>query len=362
MASSPTAPAAGESVSGAEYAQRFGALLRRNRRRRPLELRRLAARSGHTLSPQDLLAYERGQRVLDPQLLERLCDLYGIPFESILPEHRAVVIDLEQRKLTVGGTVYPLPDSDDPAPHLQRYVRIVNRLRSQPMRGPATLRREDAEALAEALELDADDVTELLAEVIGQDAAARRRTFMLRSGTGTLAAVVVVGAGASALDARASESETVVLAAAEIPYEDAGKDAGGDEQAGDGEQVTIPPSERVAGPDLVPSASLPPAPESDESPADEAHEPEAHEPEFEDETNIDAPGGPVTIEREDYEAEKDEDEAQEADSGAAHSADDAGDEDIEDETVIDAEGGPVMIERDEWEAEQEEDEGEDSRD
>lgn len=336
------ATAAGGTLAGPaipdDYARRLGALLRRRRHRRSMSARMLARTSGSGLSAGDLRAYERGQRPVDPATLQRLCDLYGVEVESLLPEHRGIILDFDRRELVVGGDTFALPETDDPAPALERYVRAVNRLRSRPMRSPATLRRDDTEALAEALELDADEVADLLADIIGADAAARRRATAVRSGAGTLAAVVVIGAASPAVQSRDSRGDAITLTAEEV--EPAGSQSGG----AVGAPLAVPPSATVRGPDLTPEP--PPASSADEAtdapPDDRGRSGDAPgrggddgDDGIVDETGI---GEPLVIERDPGdEGDADGDEEAEEDG-----ADDEADAEIIDETGL---ADPVTIER-----------------
>lgn len=271
------------------YAERFGALLRRSRRERSLSVRQIAARTGHAFTAADLRAFERGEQPLDADVLRRLCTVYDVPLQS-LPEHQPIVIDLVSRELRVDGTAVPLSGSGRPREDLEQYVRLVNRLRSQPMRSPATLRRDDTEALAEALELEATEVMALLSEVIDTDAATRRRVLALRTGTSALAAVVVIGA-AVAMATRDSGAETAVLSSTSEPAADPGPGA---EEAPAGDAVApIPPTDTVFGPYPAVDRSLPP-------PA--AEDPPPPPAETEDETRL-APA--QTLEREDFDAAQD---------------------------------------------------------
>ncbi len=356
MTPSPSAaPVTREMLSSRRYAQRFGKLMQRHRRDRGEGLRSLARRRG--LTSNDLRAFERGERSLDPFLVERLCDLYGIPMEEVAADHDPLIIDLESGELRVGAESIAIPDTDDPTPALERYLGMIKRLRGKPMTNPATLRRDDTSVLAEALELDVEEVAALLHDLIGHHASTRRKVLALRSSSGTLAAVVVIGAASVTLapeggDDGADRSEAAPLTAAD---------------------VTEPefPTLEISAPPAAPSGPVPPDlqpyPEGQASEDDEPADPPGHEDdqpsgqeeagaapdsraeapdepvridriEEDDEsghTDVDAPGGPEVTERDDEEGTN----IDAPDGPTAIEREDEG------ETDINAPGGPVVIER-----------------
>ncbi|MFO8076440.1 MAG: helix-turn-helix domain-containing protein [Egibacteraceae bacterium] len=343
-------------VGSGDYARRFGRMLRRERRARGRSRRELAAASGQTVSARDLAAYERGTVRLDVADVEYLTDLYGLDLADVERGRQVVVIDLDAGQLNVAGEVVALPADADPGTALQRYVGVVNRLRSRPMRTPATLRTDDARALAEAFELDSEELIELLTEALGEHAAQRRRLQAVRGGGGSLAVVVVLGVAGATLGERGQAEVDEALAPAAARAAPEGLDA---EDA-----TALPEPEPLAdpatrfGPDLDPREAHEPAaaPSAAPSPQAEATPEPAPAPEpspspstdpgeeaFVDETNIDAPGGPVVIEAEEGE------EAETTEGEASDGGDDAtpGEEAFVDETNIDAPGGPVVIEAEE---------------
>ena len=324
----------------AAYPRRLGALLRGHRRARGLRRRALAASSGGHFRPGDLRDLEHGRRELSPDLLDAASAVYGIDVAAIEAARTSVVVDLDAGVLRVGDVTAPLPHDTEGT--LARYVELVNRLRSTPMRSPATLRSGDTRALAEALDLDEEEVVGLLTEAIGEEATARRKVAALRSGTGTLAAVVVLGGVAVALrddaprtsEARlaAESTEEVAETAApddgDVAVDDGGATAGDAAGAAGG-------TDALAAAEVTPSAPAqprtPPAPATsgdaaapDGDAGTDAPDPGTGDPgtgdpgtgdpgdvddaeaTFEDETDIDAPDGPVDIERDDADDEGDD--------------------------------------------------------
>ncbi len=364
-------------VEAQGYAARFGALLRKHRKSAGLRLADLGRASAGTVTVADLRAVERGRRRLDVAKLECLAALYGLEVAEVVPNRHTVLIDLERGRFRIGDEVMTLPDTADPGTYLDRYVRLVNRLRAQPMRNPATLREDDTIALAEAFQLDTDEIVELLAAAIGRNAAARRRLTTMRGGGGTLAAVVVLGAAVVALPERDGSGDAGDAAATGEAHAPASTtEPGAEEPGGVGEPayepVELADSAAVAGPhppapledrptEEAPAQQEPPgsppgatnretAASSSEGatgqagPATEAShaaggsgastdtsadaEP-IRDRDFDDETSVDAPDGPTVIE------------------GGDHADDDApAGGPVVDETGIDAPGGPTVIERD----------------
>ncbi len=308
MPPSAESPQTLDHVGSSDYARRFGRMLRRERRARRRSRQELAAKAGTTLSTADLGSYERGEVRLTVADVERLTDLYDLDLSEVERGRQVVVIDLDNGQLDVAGDVVALPADADPAEALARYVDVVNRLRSRPMRTPATLRTDDARALAEAFELEAGELTALLAEALAEHAAPRRRLHAL-CGSGSLAVVVVLGiAGATLADRGQAALEGALTPTAANAGPDDHDDPG---TAASTEPPPLADPDTRFGPDLDPGQDLreraaeateaTPGEEAEPNPEPGAEpSPSSEPPEegFVDETNIDAPGGPVVIEAE----------------------------------------------------------------
>ncbi len=365
MPPSAESPQTLDHVGSNDYARRFGRMLRRARHTQGRSRRQLAATAGSTLSARDLGTYERGGVRLGVADVERLTDLYGLDLADVERGRQVVVIDLDAGQLNVAGEVVALPADADPAEALQRYVGVVNRLRQQPMRTPATLRTDDARALAEAFELDSEELIELLTEALGEYATQRRRLHALRGGGGSLAVVVVLGVAGATLGERGHADLDDALAPAAVSAEPEGLDAEDATALPEPEPLADPATrfgpdldpavetrEPTAEPSTEPSPQAQPAPEPSPEPSPQAQpapepspepspspSPEATDEAFVDETNIDAPDGPVVIEAEEADADTGDGDT-EADPAP-------GEEPFVDETNIDAPDGPVVIEAEE---------------
>ena len=148
------------------YALQVGLRLRAIRRQRRLSLNDVEAGSVKEFKASVLGAYERGDRAISVQRLQRLASFYCVPVDSLLPpittgrptalafptqpvpRARGITIDLVRLESL----------SSHEATILRRYVSMIRAQRVNPVGVEMTMRREDLAALAALLEGEVDDI------------------------------------------------------------------------------------------------------------------------------------------------------------------------------------------------------------
>lgn len=138
---------------------RLANLLQSSRRAQRISTGALARRTAQFTSA-DLRAYERGVRDVDSATVNALAALYDVDLELIAPPRTLVEVDLEHGQVAAAGVIRSI-DRDDT---LGAYLELVYELRGS--RGPIPLREDDVEVLATTLDLDSDDVTDQLCELM----------------------------------------------------------------------------------------------------------------------------------------------------------------------------------------------------
>ena len=123
-------------------------------------------------------AYERGDRAISVQRLQRLASFYSIPVDSLLPpistgRPSAPTFPTQPVPRTRGLTIDLVrleSISSHEANILRRYVAMIRAQRSHPDGGEITMRREDLAALAALLEGEVDDIRSRLEDLGHQPA------------------------------------------------------------------------------------------------------------------------------------------------------------------------------------------------
>ena len=162
------------------YARQVGLRLRAVRRQRRYSLNDVENSSSKEFKASVLGAYERGERSISIQRLQRLATFYTVPVDSLLPpvstgrpsgptfpnqsnpRSHGITIDLTRLESL----------SNHEAALLQRYVAMIRAQRSAPGGSSMTMRREDLSALAALLESDPDTVRTRLEDLAFEAAPA----------------------------------------------------------------------------------------------------------------------------------------------------------------------------------------------
>ena len=129
------------------FALEVGTALRRARHARGLTLRQVAGATGERLKATSVAGYERGERSISLERFVELCDLYGVPPQSLIAD--------------IWRTVHGIPEPDVELARLERlgsaeaslvagFIRQIRSLRSESAEESIVLRAGDLEVLATA--------------------------------------------------------------------------------------------------------------------------------------------------------------------------------------------------------------------
>ncbi len=141
---------------------RLGTLLRGARKRSSLSRREVAARTGTT--PGEIRCYERGDAPVPARVIAALAECYGAHLTAQLATRVPIAEDTTQ--ILVGSEVDPLDlEGDDDV--LQKYARLVQRVRHAQPGEPIALRSDDLVALSRALGHDPEQVEARIVELLG---------------------------------------------------------------------------------------------------------------------------------------------------------------------------------------------------
>lgn len=142
-----------------------GEALRAFRLRQRLTLFDVARLSGNEFKVSSLGAYERGDRSINYERLQRLAEVYGVDVQSLLPRETEREIDLvayERR----GGIVIDLSrfrtKFDPRASAVMDFGNAIKTLRKGSDSSVIVVRRSDAAFLATAIDCDPDAIDEVL--------------------------------------------------------------------------------------------------------------------------------------------------------------------------------------------------------
>ena len=152
-------------MAGRDYGKALGQRLRAIRLQKGMSLQDVQEASRGRWKAAVVGAYERGDRNVTVARLWELASFYGVPLSDILPEDgapgvarpeesRRVVLDLE------GLERVPRPERDP----LTRFTAAIQRQRGDFNGRILTIRDDDVMALALLYELNAEEVSQRLAE------------------------------------------------------------------------------------------------------------------------------------------------------------------------------------------------------
>jgi transcriptional regulator with XRE-family HTH domain len=141
----------------------IGAALRAVRKQKRLSLAEVAARSGSEFKPSSLGAYERGDRAISVQRLQRLARIYGVSPDALLRTEPRNEIDLTRlEKEAPSGLVLDLSHvrtvDSSRAIAVMSFANAIKRMRSESTSSVIVVRRSDAATLAALIGCDPADV------------------------------------------------------------------------------------------------------------------------------------------------------------------------------------------------------------
>src|SRR6478735_7548516 len=142
------------------YARRLGERLRSIRRQKRLSLQEVEANTSNEFKASVLGAYERGERAISVQRLERLAHFYEVPVDQLLPRADA------QEPREPGDTGNKLAIdlvklaqmSGQPFEMMARFMRMIQVQRQDFNGRVLTIRAHDTRALAAMLDVPVDHV------------------------------------------------------------------------------------------------------------------------------------------------------------------------------------------------------------
>jgi transcriptional regulator with XRE-family HTH domain len=148
---------AGDDPSDLEASARFGTRLRDVRRQLRLSLQEVEEASSHEFKASVVGAYERGDRAMSVDRLQRLARFYRVPIaEMVAHDERAAPSAIDD---PVTIDLVALRDLDGPDGRLLgRYLRAIEVERGDYNGRVLTIRRSDATALASILGCPPDQV------------------------------------------------------------------------------------------------------------------------------------------------------------------------------------------------------------
>jgi transcriptional regulator with XRE-family HTH domain len=155
----------GDDPSDLKVSARFGVRLRDVRRQLHLSLQEVEEASNHEFKASVVGAYERGDRAMSVDRLQRLARFYRVPIAEMIPhdDERAAPSEIDH---PVTIDLVALRDLDGPDGRLLgRYLRAIEVERGDYNGRVLTIRRSDATALASILGCPPDQVPARLADL-----------------------------------------------------------------------------------------------------------------------------------------------------------------------------------------------------
>ena len=161
----------GSEVAKVTYAEQVGERLRNVRLQKELSLHDVEVRSSGEFKASVLGAYERGERGISVNRLQRLAMFYDVPVDSLLPRlgpdptgAAAWALALPEDGLCID--LEALKDRIEPeARTLWQYVQILQMQRGDFNGKMLTIRRDDVRVLAAVLDLSPRDLVQRLSEL-----------------------------------------------------------------------------------------------------------------------------------------------------------------------------------------------------
>jgi transcriptional regulator with XRE-family HTH domain len=142
------------------YARRLGERLRSIRRQKRLSLQEVEANTDNEFKASVLGAYERGERAISVQRLERLAHFYEVPVDQLLPRADSQ----EPREPGDSGNKLAIDlvklaqMSGQPFEMMARFMRMIQVQRQDFNGRVLTIRAHDTRALAAMLDVPVDQV------------------------------------------------------------------------------------------------------------------------------------------------------------------------------------------------------------
>jgi transcriptional regulator with XRE-family HTH domain len=157
-----------ESAEDLGFATQLGERLRQIRKQKRLALTDVEAQSRHEFKASVMGAYERGERMISVQRLERLAKFYGVTVDQLLPRDPLQVETLKVSgapiKLRIDVAKLSLREGDD-FKMLERLLRMIQ-VQRQDFNGKViTVRENDVRAIAVILNVPVDEVATRLSEL-----------------------------------------------------------------------------------------------------------------------------------------------------------------------------------------------------
>ena len=143
------------------YTKRVGRRLRTVREERLYTLRDVEKESGAEFKSSVISAYERGERMMSVQRLDRLAQFYDVPVAHLLPRETEVPQPMPRPRLTVRlGRLDEL--EGEPFDRFRRLVAEILTNRHDTADDIVTLRDDDLTAVASMFDVPADEMADRL--------------------------------------------------------------------------------------------------------------------------------------------------------------------------------------------------------
>ena len=158
VALAATEAAGDETATPSDYSRKVGRRLRAIRSQKRFSLQEIEAASNHEFKASVLGAYERGERAISVQRLERLAHFYEVPVDQLLP--RAEQQEPREpgdssNKLAI-DLVKLAQMSGQPFEMMARFMRMIQVQRQDFNGRVLTIRRDDVQAIACILAVNVD--------------------------------------------------------------------------------------------------------------------------------------------------------------------------------------------------------------
>lgn len=181
--------------------RRLGRLLAEARTDKGLTVADVCESLGGELDTVDLLEIETGRSPVEDGVLRSLADLYGLETTSMVPSRSQLVIDLDEGLIEASGASTTLADHGDDVVRqdvLTKYLALVYSMRGAEPGTMVTLRLDDLDVLAEALDSDRRTIEDdLVALMTVTPEPVKKRFRLLRGRTVVPVVGVLVASTAS---------------------------------------------------------------------------------------------------------------------------------------------------------------------
>ncbi len=145
------------------YARQVGRRLRRVREERLYSLNDLQRESNDEFKMSVISAYERGERMMSVQGLDRLARFYEVPITQLLPSADDGWRAAAEPRRTVTIRLDRLRELDgEPFDRFRQLVRTIQEQRNDDRSDVVTLRADDLQAVASMFDVPADEMADRL--------------------------------------------------------------------------------------------------------------------------------------------------------------------------------------------------------